>query len=96
MTLVDANPDGLHALPGVDLPAAILQGFIDDIEADRVKIPIGHVFGFEQIVNAAGDGEPNHARQAAGDDRPLSSTSLHLTTSRRCCPALSAARDTLL
>ena len=35
-----------------DLLAAILQGFIDEIEAGRVRIPVGHVFRFEEIVEA--------------------------------------------
>jgi NADPH:quinone reductase len=35
-----------------DLPASVLQGFIDDVEAGRVKVPIGHVFAFEEIAVA--------------------------------------------
>jgi NADPH:quinone reductase-like Zn-dependent oxidoreductase len=35
-----------------DLPEAVLQGFIDDVEADRAKVPLGHVFRFEEIVKA--------------------------------------------
>jgi NADPH:quinone reductase len=35
-----------------DLPPAILQGFIEDVEAGQVKVPIGHVFRLEEIVEA--------------------------------------------
>jgi NADPH:quinone reductase len=35
-----------------DLPASVLQGFIDDVEAGRVEVPIGHVYRFEEIVEA--------------------------------------------
>jgi NADPH:quinone reductase len=35
-----------------DLPASVLQGFIDDIEAGRIEVPIGHIYRFEEIVKA--------------------------------------------
>ena len=35
-----------------DLPPTILQGFIEDVEAGRVKVPIGRVFRLEEIVEA--------------------------------------------
>ena len=35
-----------------DLPPVILQGFIEDVEAGHVKVPIGHVFRLEEIVEA--------------------------------------------
>ena len=35
-----------------DLPETVLQGFIDDVEAGRVEVPIGHVYRFEEIVEA--------------------------------------------
>jgi NADPH:quinone reductase len=35
-----------------DLPASVLQGFIDDVEAGRIGVPIGHVYRFEEIVKA--------------------------------------------
>jgi NADPH:quinone reductase-like Zn-dependent oxidoreductase len=35
-----------------DLPPTILQGFIEDVEAGQVKVPIGRVFRLEEIVEA--------------------------------------------
>jgi NADPH:quinone reductase len=35
-----------------DLPPAVLQGFIDQVEAGRVKVPVGHVYGLDEIVQA--------------------------------------------
>lgn len=35
-----------------DLPAQVLQGFIDLVEAGRVRVPIGHVYRLDQIVEA--------------------------------------------
>ena len=35
-----------------DLPPTTLQSFIEEIEAGRVKVPIGHVFRLEEIVKA--------------------------------------------
>jgi NADPH:quinone reductase len=35
-----------------DLPAKVLQDFIDDVEAGRVKVPIAHVYRFDQIIEA--------------------------------------------
>jgi NADPH2:quinone reductase len=35
-----------------DLPPTTLQGFIEEVEAGRVKVPIGHVFRLEEIVEA--------------------------------------------
>jgi NADPH:quinone reductase len=35
-----------------DLPAAVLQSFINDVEAGRIRVPIGHVYRFEEIVEA--------------------------------------------
>ena len=35
-----------------DLPPMVLQSFIEDIEAGKVKVPIGHVFHLEEIVEA--------------------------------------------
>jgi NADPH:quinone reductase len=35
-----------------DLPASVLQGFIDLVEAGRVTVPIGHVYRLDQIVDA--------------------------------------------
>jgi NADPH:quinone reductase len=36
----------------VDLPPTILQSFIEDVEAGRVKVPIAHVFRLEEIAEA--------------------------------------------
>ncbi len=35
-----------------DLPAAILQGFLDDVAAGRAQVPVGHVYQFGQIAEA--------------------------------------------
>jgi NADPH:quinone reductase len=35
-----------------DLPATVLQDFIDDVEAGRVKVPIAHVYRFDEIIEA--------------------------------------------
>lgn len=43
-----------------DLPPRVLQGFLDDVSAGRAVVPIDHVYGFEQIVEA-------HAAMEAGD-----------------------------
>ena len=32
-----------------DLPPTILQGFIEEVEAGQVKVPVGHVFRLEEI-----------------------------------------------
>ena len=35
-----------------DLPAAVLQGFIDLVQAGRVSVPIGHVYRLDEIAEA--------------------------------------------
>jgi NADPH:quinone reductase len=35
-----------------DLPPKTLQGFIEDVETGRVSVPIGHVYQFDEIVEA--------------------------------------------
>jgi NADPH:quinone reductase len=35
-----------------DLPASVLQGFIDMVQAGRVSVPIGHVYRFDEIAEA--------------------------------------------
>ena len=35
-----------------DLPAAILQGFLDDVAAGRAPVPVGHLYRFSQIAEA--------------------------------------------
>jgi NADPH:quinone reductase len=35
-----------------DLPAEVLQSFIDEVEASRLMVPIGHVYRFDEIVAA--------------------------------------------
>ncbi len=42
-----------------DLPAPVLQGFIDLVQAGRVSVPIGHVYRLDQIAEA-------HAAMEAG------------------------------
>lgn len=38
-----------------DLPAAVLQQFLDDVAAGRARVPIGHVYRLEEIVQAHRD-----------------------------------------
>ncbi len=38
-----------------DLPPAVLQAYLDDVEAGRVRVPIGHVYAFDEIVQAHRD-----------------------------------------
>ncbi|MFC7500459.1 zinc-binding dehydrogenase [Nocardioides sp. CPCC 206347] len=38
-----------------DLPADVLQAWLDDAEAGRVQVPIGHVYEFDEIVQAHRD-----------------------------------------
>jgi NADPH:quinone reductase len=42
-----------------DLPASVLQEFLDDVAAGSARVPIGHVYGFDEIVGA-------HAAMEAG------------------------------
>jgi NADPH:quinone reductase len=53
---IDYIPRGvrLTAYSGdaVDLPPAVLQSFIDDVEAGQVKVPVGRVFRLDEIVEA--------------------------------------------
>jgi NADPH:quinone reductase len=42
-----------------DLPAPVLQGFVDLVESGRVTVPIGHVYRLDQIAEA-------HAAMEAG------------------------------
>lgn len=42
-----------------DLPARVLQGFLDAVAAGDATVPIDHVYGFDQIVEA-------HAAMEAG------------------------------
>jgi NADPH:quinone reductase-like Zn-dependent oxidoreductase len=35
-----------------DLPPNILQGFINEVESGRVRVPIAHVYRFDEIVEA--------------------------------------------
>jgi NADPH:quinone reductase len=44
-----------------DLPADLLQRYLDDVVADRAVVPIGHVYRFDQIVQAHADMEANRA-----------------------------------
>ena len=53
---IDYIPRGVrltaYRADAADLPASVLQGFIDDIEAGRVKVPVGHVYRLDDIVEA--------------------------------------------
>jgi NADPH:quinone reductase len=42
-----------------DLPASVLQQFLDDVAAGTARVPVGHVYRFEEIVAA-------HAAMEAG------------------------------
>lgn len=63
-TLPDFYPTG-DLPPGVwiggysgdatDLPPHVLQGYLDDVEAGRIRVPIGHVHTFDEIVQAHRD-----------------------------------------
>lgn len=44
-----------------DLPADLLQRYLDDVAAGRVVVPVGHVYRFDQIVQAHADMEANRA-----------------------------------
>jgi NADPH:quinone reductase-like Zn-dependent oxidoreductase len=35
-----------------DLPASVLQNFIDEVDDGRLTVPIGHVYRFDEIVEA--------------------------------------------
>jgi NADPH:quinone reductase len=42
-----------------DLPPKLLQGFLDDVSAGKAVVPVGHVYQFDQIVQAHADMEAN-------------------------------------
>jgi NADPH:quinone reductase len=42
-----------------DLPSRLLQGFLDGVAAGTAVVPIGHVYRFDQIVQAHADMEAN-------------------------------------
>ena len=44
-----------------DLPAEALQGFLDAVAAGRATVPIGHVYAFDEIVQAHTDMEADQA-----------------------------------
>lgn len=44
-----------------DLPAAVLQEFLDAVEAGRVAVPLGRVYAFDDIVQAHADMESGAA-----------------------------------
>jgi len=60
---MDYIPNGvrLTAYHGeaMELPAVEFQGFIDDIQSGSANIPIGHVYRFDEIVQAHRDLEAN-------------------------------------
>ena len=53
---IDYIPRGVrltaYAGDAADLPPTILQSFIEVVEAGKVKVPTGHVFRLEEIVEA--------------------------------------------
>ena len=44
-----------------DLPAEVLQSFLDDVAAGRLEVPIDHVYAFDEIVAAHADMEAGSA-----------------------------------
>ena len=62
---IDYLPNGvrLTAYSGEasDLPAAVLQDFLDTVEAGQVTVPIGRVYAFDDIVQAHADMESGSA-----------------------------------
>lgn len=58
---IDFLPNGvrLTAYSGEagDLPAGVLQGFLDAVAADEVSVPIGRIYPFDDIVRAHADME---------------------------------------
>jgi NADPH:quinone reductase-like Zn-dependent oxidoreductase len=56
---MDWLPNGvrLTAYSGdaADLPPAELQEFLDDVEAGQASVPIGRVYGLDEIVQAHRD-----------------------------------------
>jgi len=44
-----------------DLPAGVLQAFLDDVARGRQKVAIDHVYSFDEIVTAHADMEANNA-----------------------------------
>lgn len=42
-----------------DLPPSLLQGFLDQVAAGTAAVPIGHVYRFDEIVQAHADMEAN-------------------------------------
>ena len=53
---IDYIPRGVrltsYSGDAADLPATILQSFIDSVEAGHLKVPVGHVYRFDEIVEA--------------------------------------------
>jgi NADPH:quinone reductase-like Zn-dependent oxidoreductase len=35
-----------------DLPSQVLQRFLDDLVAGSARVPVGHVYAFDEIVDA--------------------------------------------
>jgi NADPH2:quinone reductase len=62
---IDYLPNGvrLTAYSGEasDLPAAVLQDFLDTVEAGQVTVPIGRVYAFDDVVQAHADRESGSA-----------------------------------
>jgi len=46
---------GGYSGDATDLPAEVLQAYLDEVEAGRVRVPIGHVYAFDEIVQAHRD-----------------------------------------
>ena len=44
-----------------DLPAGVLQSFLDDVAAGRLEVPIGRIYAFDEIVAAHTDMEAGSA-----------------------------------
>ena len=44
-----------------DLPADVLQSFLDDVAAGRLKVPIDRVYTLDEIADAHADMEAGNA-----------------------------------
>jgi NADPH:quinone reductase len=65
IALGDGSPTGArltaYKRDAADLPPRTLQDFLDAVAAGTAAVPIGHVYQFDQIVEARTDVEQNRA-----------------------------------
>ena len=62
---IDFIPNGVrltaYGAPASDLPADVLQSFLDQVAAGRLTVPIDHVYGLDEIRTAHADMEAGSA-----------------------------------